>query len=1818
MEERECISLAMHKQAEARLAAKRAARAEAREIRMKELERQQKEIYQVQKKYYGLDTKFGDIEQWMEDSERFSRRTRRYTSASDEDERMSVGSRGSLRSDLECAGAYGRAGFGKEKAKLRSSKAGTHYSDLAHYSSGLSSKSHSSSLNGNRVSLYDESIYSGSRRYSASGSQASLDEDGLSSRLGLGCSPGYRESLVEERPEKDFVEKGSRSASSLSAATLASLGGTSSRRGSGDTSLSADTEASIREIKDICELKDQIQDVEGKYMHGLKEMKDSLAEVEEKYRKAMVSNAQLDNEKTNLMYQVDTLKDALVELEEHLAETRRDYEEKCKEFERQKHAYSILQFQFNEIKESLQQREEMLTEIRQLQQKQESFIREISDLQETIEWKDKKIGALERQKEFFDTIRSERDELRDEVTILRDTMKSHGIVLGMEVTTNGEIMEGLTDGEADSESRVPQETSQALPATGDRLPGGAKEVAMRNEIGEHVENKGLLQNTEKEVLKDNTEIRELHAEENAESSENMNENDQSTVVVASMEHVDQILSCTVQPSENGSSAENDGSSRSGNENHEEIVGSDIVALCCQKDIKDNQNQAASQLFEVQENPTNDNTPDNCVDRQETNAETLSDALGIGLELGEGAEGFSVGIHVEQAREIIHETPDETKDDESKSAFQAEPLETTHNESEIDDYLLQNDNITAEIKPIGQPENELSLEDNDTSALDKVEDQLEVTGVLVEGTGENVGKVGEMDIAVEEKRAQIEEQTDKKTEGSNSVINPVQEEGKTNDIVEQEHFSSSLAENEDKSFKNESTQVQQGTKETEGSTSEVCCHTSHLEPSETRQEELEGETVKGDHTLLASEEDGINMRGDKMVMEGSESPSESIRVEQHLETEGINEGETEKHVEIHIETQHEKYEEQVEGETTKFEGDKKYQEMIDQDVSREAQVEHVNVLPKASSESSEDTVTNQEGLKLEEPESIHDSRIPSEKNVEETKEVEVAGDVDLEKETPSTEVTVEGSSLDKPRDENLDSKSSDTNQNALENELGQAQESVGPNEEKHTVEEEFLKDKVSQKEELSQYTTLSKQVEEADIEMIQTSEQKELEEKASFQDSTEKENPADMQMDSAIQQGETLLDSKEMGEEEDLERPGLDKDGKKELQTTEELEQKVKLEGSVEEESQKHGPFHSNNETETIILEKGEENQDRGGKQEVGCEVLEGSSMAESEDDEGDKFDFDDETVPVLENIETPELGKPDEEEKAETLHSFEGDSKEDHAAQSYEQSEIKSLESERPDVVHADKQKITFEELVENKETESDGDMKKVDQAQKQELTSEELVENKETENIIDGDMREGELAGKQDDVCELTEGNKEERENAEGKMLETEQEKVAQPKEETEQTLKLENAAEETQEDAPVPDDKEMKENLQEGEIQEVGLTEKQKVDDESQEASEEMEEDGEKRERLDFNDNTVSVLESSEQVLAPQEGLIEEKENIVGNIKKEDPDDTATQETCEAKSQEQEKQEVVQLVKHESNSTSLENGEKMENVERQLCNLENTEKELQPCEKQERLQDEVLDSEPKEDLAKKNSGEVENADAERSVQECSQTQNKMPKECENEENLKSNEQNIKESNEQQKDNDDDDDEGESFDFDDETGQLLDCNEQQEETEIAPQTGKTEEKMELESRGHTELERKDPVQEEQSSDSQCQEAIPSTKEKEEMEQSSVEKSESKSKQEGVVIETSSNTEGKQLDSDILDKTEDNVSKMGTESKARNESQSSMESSSVDRDGASKRSNDSPEKSDYPAISRAESKEDIPKNASSQGGNKKVKGKKEKEDCRIS
>ncbi|XP_040403674.1 leucine-rich repeat flightless-interacting protein 2 isoform X26 [Cygnus olor] len=143
-----------------------------------------------------------------------------------------------------------------------------------------------------------------------------------------------------ERQQKELEEKSEKSHSEIfsrpSSRNSIPLSGNSSRRGSGDTSSLLDPDASLSELRD------------------------SLAEVEEKYKKAMVSNAQLDNEKNNLVYQVDTLKDVIEEKEEQIAEFCRENEEKSKELERQKHTCSVLQHKLDELKEGLRQRDELI------------------------------------------------------------------------------------------------------------------------------------------------------------------------------------------------------------------------------------------------------------------------------------------------------------------------------------------------------------------------------------------------------------------------------------------------------------------------------------------------------------------------------------------------------------------------------------------------------------------------------------------------------------------------------------------------------------------------------------------------------------------------------------------------------------------------------------------------------------------------------------------------------------------------------------------------------------------------------------------------------------------------------------------------------------------------------------------------------------------------------------------------------------------------------------------------------------------------------------------------------------------------------------------------------------------------------------------------------------------------------------------------------------------------------------------------------------------------------------------------------------------
>ncbi|XP_019063815.1 leucine-rich repeat flightless-interacting protein 2 isoform X14 [Fukomys damarensis] len=400
------------REAEARLAAKRAARAEARDIRMRELERQQKE----------------------EDSERarYSHRSSHHRPYLEVENTLSLRSLGTHRNHSHSQ-SYGmkKRSSGSHKdplsglyfdkrnySSLRHSKPTSAYcirQSSSFYSDHLTpSKSNRVSPTANfgllrstsLVSLYSGGLYNAygsrtpseyscysSRTSSARSSPVFISDDNVSIVSSDHASHGRRESVVsmvsaadyfsrtsrrgsivsdvddvsipdltslDEKSDKQYAENYTRPSSRNSASATTPLSGNSSRRGSGDTSSLIDPDTSLSELRDIYDLKDQIQDVEGRYMQGLKELKESLFEVEEKYKKAMVSNAQLDNEKNNLIYQVDTLKDVIEEQEEQMAEFYRENEEKSKELERQKHMCSVLQRKMDELKEGLRQRDELI------------------------------------------------------------------------------------------------------------------------------------------------------------------------------------------------------------------------------------------------------------------------------------------------------------------------------------------------------------------------------------------------------------------------------------------------------------------------------------------------------------------------------------------------------------------------------------------------------------------------------------------------------------------------------------------------------------------------------------------------------------------------------------------------------------------------------------------------------------------------------------------------------------------------------------------------------------------------------------------------------------------------------------------------------------------------------------------------------------------------------------------------------------------------------------------------------------------------------------------------------------------------------------------------------------------------------------------------------------------------------------------------------------------------------------------------------------------------------------------------------------------
>jgi len=88
---------------------------------------------------------------------------------------------------------------------------------------------------------------------------------------------------------------------------------------------------------------------------NVRDLKNELRDVEEKFKKAMVANAGLDNDKAQLTYQVEALKDTIEEGEEAALLLRREMREKTRELEllkkglvESKRSVELLQMQLDE------------------------------------------------------------------------------------------------------------------------------------------------------------------------------------------------------------------------------------------------------------------------------------------------------------------------------------------------------------------------------------------------------------------------------------------------------------------------------------------------------------------------------------------------------------------------------------------------------------------------------------------------------------------------------------------------------------------------------------------------------------------------------------------------------------------------------------------------------------------------------------------------------------------------------------------------------------------------------------------------------------------------------------------------------------------------------------------------------------------------------------------------------------------------------------------------------------------------------------------------------------------------------------------------------------------------------------------------------------------------------------------------------------------------------------------------------------------------------------------------------------------------------
>lgn len=93
-----------------------------------------------------------------------------------------------------------------------------------------------------------------------------------------------------------------------------------------------------------------------------RDFRHQLNELDDKFRKAMINNAQLDNEKQSYSYQVELLRDEIEELEENYIRVQKDFKEKSRTYDQLNRDFKKLQQECDYIRECLKQREDLIEE----------------------------------------------------------------------------------------------------------------------------------------------------------------------------------------------------------------------------------------------------------------------------------------------------------------------------------------------------------------------------------------------------------------------------------------------------------------------------------------------------------------------------------------------------------------------------------------------------------------------------------------------------------------------------------------------------------------------------------------------------------------------------------------------------------------------------------------------------------------------------------------------------------------------------------------------------------------------------------------------------------------------------------------------------------------------------------------------------------------------------------------------------------------------------------------------------------------------------------------------------------------------------------------------------------------------------------------------------------------------------------------------------------------------------------------------------------------------------------------------------------------